>query len=198
VGHSQAEQIANSPVGAVVLALLELGEREDAVSYFDWDGNCDPAAVESAICRASKLGYEYLLADILQVISITSPFNPDSGDEVTMMCSHASERLQIAEHLVNRFADRLTLNCQVSQQEVWLHSTHFDKYNQSEYFEEYQHIYDQGQFTWAGMRSITSTYPEITDWILKMGATIYGLDMVGPIHYCVWYGPDVSIPAVPR
>lgn len=162
----QAEQIVDSPVGSVVLALLELAEREDVARLY-WEGDCDLTAVEAVIHRESELEYTDLLKHVLLAVDVTSPWNPDSEDEVEAMRLHATKRLPIAELLVSYFADRLTTDCELDLQEIWLNPTQYDKYLRSRYFVEHRNTYGQGQFTWAGMWSTTRSDPEIVEWMIQ-------------------------------
>lgn len=176
----QAEQILESQVGSVLLALLELVERRD-VDRLHWGGHCDLTAVEAAIRSGNDLEYTDLLKHILLAVEVTSPWNPDGEDEVAVMRSCASDRLPIAELLMNRFANRLASDCEFELQEMWLNPTQHERYLRSKYFVEHRNIYAQGQFTWAGMWSTTTSAPKITEWIISGIGTSEEIDCYKPV-----------------
>lgn len=180
VNLSQAKQITESPVGSIVLALLELAERGD-VDRLNWEGYCDLAAIDAVIRSGNDLECTDILKYILLAVGVASPWNPDSIDEIAMMSLHSSERLPIAELLVNNFVNRLTSKCNFDLQEVWLNPTQYDQYLQSKYFIEYRNIYGQGQFTWAGMWSMTTSDIEIVEWIISGMGTNIEINLYKPV-----------------
>ena len=179
-----AEEIVESPVGSVVLALLELGER--GIGLFEWDGNCDEAAVERANGKICERSYPKLLQHILVATSVTSPFNPDCDREILLAHSFSERRMSTAETICDTFGDRMSSSLEIDKQILWLSDLHYTRYRNGSYFVDFNHTYGEGQFTWAGLWSVSPITEDISEWMV---------DDMGGYDILNCYRPVLSRPA---
>ena len=161
-----AKQLADSPVGWMLLAQLEVRERLD-VRNSDWDGRCDIIAVSAAANRVNKLDFSDIVRNIQRAVSDTSPWNSTSQIEVPMRRFCTRKRLPIANIIIDNFSKNLAANFEPDKQEIWRSKAININSDQNPKDFISHGVYDQGQFTWASIRSLTTpNRRDILDWIL--------------------------------
>lgn len=151
-----------APIGVALLDRLELAAR-GAFRPFDALPDSDPVAVAAACDQVRTMPVGSLLAEALDAASfLAGPWSPGAVDSLTLAYQLAGARRPLAEAVWSRFAARLAGPLGRDAQEHWIDEP--DPFRPLEpAFGDYEHGYGNGEFTWAGVWTVTSPPPEIHD-----------------------------------
>lgn len=101
-----------------------------------------------------------LLVEILLAVWDVGPWNPAAVPILTGAYAHAHARRSIAEAIADRFAVELHRPVDLAAQEWWTaDDVPLDRV--SPLFEDHGRVYCAGQFTWAGLWTVTAPPPEV-------------------------------------
>jgi hypothetical protein len=116
----------------------------------------DPAAVDAAVEMVLAMDVGELFREI--AAATTEDVGPwgDAAPETAAACyQHQDARAPIAEAVASRFSDGLHRTCDLEGQEWWT-SPGGSAAGLAPLFCEYGHVYQAGQFTWAGLRTMSA------------------------------------------
>jgi hypothetical protein len=160
------DDLLTAPIGVAVLDRLESAARK-VFRPFDALRNSDPVAVGAAAERVGSMPFDAFLAVVLDAASsLAGPWSPGAVDSLTWAYRLAPARRRLAEAVWTRFADRLGGPFNRDGQEYWLEEP--DPARRVEpAFTGYHQGYSSGEFTWAGVWTVTSPPPEIHDGLIS-------------------------------
>lgn len=168
------DALIEAPVGVALLAGLESrASRRDGyppVVVPSSDGIS--AAVD--LVGAMSFGELVELATFVAVIDV-GPWIPDAARTAAAAYRHAETRAPIAQAIVDRFGDELHRPIDRDAQQWWT-SENFPVDRLAPLFQDFDHVYGAGQFTWAGLWTVTDP-PEVAHAQMIDAWEMYG----GPI-----------------
>jgi len=150
--------ILESPVGVALLARLE--SRVKRTEGYGLDQDTSPDAVLSAAESVGHMSF----GELVELIALTGtidvgPWIPDASATAANAYRHAEARAPIAEAVNHHFCELLHAPLDRDLQQWW--STERLSVDQlAPLFQEFEEVYDAGQFTWAGLWTVTDP-PEL-------------------------------------
>jgi hypothetical protein len=154
-----------APVGAALLAGLEARERDD-VQWFDMPNDSLPEAVEAAVATVRTMPFGGLCSITLSSASSVGPWIEGAPEAAAAAYRWAEARRPIAAAIADRFdADLHARMDPIGQQ--WWTSPGLGGPRLAPLFQRYSHVYENGEFTWAGLWTVTDppveTHDELVD-----------------------------------
>lgn len=150
-----------APIGVALLDRLELAAR-GAFRPFDALQDSDPVAVAAACDQVHTMPVGSLLAETLDAASLAGPWSSGAVDSLTWAYRLAGVREPLAEAVWTRFGGRLAGPLDRDAQEHWIDERDPSRPLEAA-FGDYEDGYGNGEFTWAGVWTVTSPPPEIHD-----------------------------------
>ncbi len=146
-----------APVGVSLLAALERRLRRGM--GFGVASHSEPDAVHAAAESVASMSFGELvdLAVTVGVIEV-GPWIPNAAANAALAYRYAEERAPIAEAIAAHFGEALHAPLNREAQEWWVAAWPDDR-PITPLFEHYEQVYDDGQFTWAGLWTVTSPPP---------------------------------------
>lgn len=139
------------------------GEPDYGPVRIPWEVPLDsePRAVADAVAAVETMSFGDLIALAVDVGRTSAgAWSPTAPFELASAYDDAEARRPIAEALVDRFATQLVAPIDLSAQEYWF--TPEARWNPTP-FDNFEHVYCCGEFTWAALRTATSPPPEAID-----------------------------------
>ena len=175
VADGFVEAMVASPVGVTLLAVLESRTRRSREWALSLD--TEPASVAAAVDAVEQMSFGELVELAVSTGAYhVGPWISEAAETAAAAYRHASARLPIAEALNARFGTDLHAPIDPPAQQWWTDEVPghwFDRV--SPLFHDYEHVYGAGQFTWAGLWTVTDPPPEVHQelagaWELERGA----------------------------
>lgn len=162
-----ASRLLEAPVGVAVLAKLEGVHRRDA-AWFGGPKGCDPAAVVDAVETVHGMTLGALLDLALEAArDIAAPWISDAPAELTEAYRCAPARAPLAEAVAARFGSALHRSVDGGSQEWWHIPWPAGRLEEGVYFRNFGDVYGAGEFTWAGLWTVTNPPMEIHDSLIS-------------------------------
>ncbi len=157
------EACLRAPVGVALLAMLEKRHRED-VAFFRAPPDSNSAAVEAAVASVGSMGFGELCSIAVDAgESFAGPWGSAAPEQVAVSYRCAEERRPIAEAIADRFDRELHTPMDPGCQEWWTSAG----YPARRLFDEFDKVYSNGSFTWAGLWTTTAPPPETHDELIN-------------------------------
>lgn len=148
--------LLSAPAGAALLARLEIDERAD-VAIFDVPHDSDPDAVARAVrCVAERPFGELAEAIVHSAEYIAGPWTSGAPGLLPSCIRLTGARESIATELVRRFAAGLDEPLAFGSQEWWSSAMHPGGHPERARFTDFERVYGNGEFTWAGLWTATT------------------------------------------
>jgi hypothetical protein len=159
----------DSPAGVALLAALEARERPD-VAWFKSPADSSPAAVESAVRAVGSMSFgEFCSVAVNTAESLVGPWVPDAAAAAAAAYRCADARRPIAAAIAERFDTELHAPMNPDTQQWWTSAPREDRANDPRrLFQDYDDVYGNGEFTWAGLWTVTGPPPEVHDALVSV------------------------------
>ncbi len=146
-----AAAILSAPAGVGLLARIEAraaGEgHPPPVS--------SPSRVEAALRFVEEVSFGKLLElAVYAVASDLDPWNPESPINAAAAYRNAEQRGPIATAVAERFSEALHRTSSDGDPQWWT-TNNTGNHKLAPLFEDFETVYEAGQFTWAGLRTVT-------------------------------------------
>ncbi len=149
-----------APAGVALLAALE-GEVRSDVPGWRMPTDRDSGAVAAAADMVSARSFGSLLALAVDVAVVrVGPWISTAADELSTAHRHAEQRAPIAQAIADRFGDELHATLDAGGQQWW-HSGRTDAYFMARRFRDFDRVYGAGQFTEAGLWTVSDPPAEV-------------------------------------
>jgi hypothetical protein len=166
-GRSLVAGLLAAPVGVVVLGRLEgqHGHRDKWDRAEDAPAGSDPGAVRRALEAVEEMPYGELVALSVECgMHLSGPWSGDSPTAISRGYRFASHRQPIAEAIVRRLGAQLEAPAPLDAQQAWLSATwNAGRSNVVHAFRDFEQVYGNGEFTVAGMWTVTAPPDEAHD-----------------------------------
>ncbi len=150
------EALLQAPVGVTLLARLESHVRDpDGCGPLLHDTDLAPGAVAATVEAVATMSF----GELVRLIVVTGyldvgPWMSTAPAVAAHAYRHADALAPIAEAVAGRFGDELHAPLDRGHQQWWTDEhTHLDRV--APLFERFEEVYDAGQFTWAGLWTVT-------------------------------------------
>lgn len=174
VSDGFVEAILASPLGVTLLARLET-----RVGYPKGRGLVLDSAPESVLAAAEGVG-RMTFGELVELAVLAGeldvgPWAPDAADTAATAYRRAEDRVPIAQAVNDRFGTALHQPMDHQAQQWWT-TENLPVDQLAPLFRDYENVYAPGQFTWAGLWTVTDP-PEVAHEQLVDAWELYG----GPI-----------------
>lgn len=148
------DAILGSPVGVALLARLETRAR-----YPEGYGRLVDVTSPELVGAASEAVTRMSFGELVELAVFTAqidvgPWIPDAPSTVASSYRHAEARAPIAAALDDRFGPALHTPMDRTRQQWW--TTEQPRVDRlAPLFVDFEHVYDSGQFTWAGLWTVS-------------------------------------------
>lgn len=151
------DALLQAPLGVAVLARLEARCRSGASprGHLGSLGPAQPDSIRAAVESIEEMALGDLLVEVLTAGRWdVGPWNPGAGAVLAEAYRDAEARRPIAEAITSRFGPALHSTAARDAQQWW---TADDRQLESiaPLFADFDHVYGAGQFTWAGLWTVT-------------------------------------------
>ena len=165
-----------SPLGVALLGFLEAGGRHDRL----WTSrSTTTATVAAAVDAVSEMSFgQFVDAAVYTSVIESGPWIGDAALSVANGYRNAQARAPIAEAIHERFGEVLHVPLDPGAQQWWTDDQSCRE-PVTRRFVDYEDVYGSGQFTWAGLWSVTDPPEEAHDQLVD--AWEYE---VGPVSRC--------------
>ena len=155
--------LLDAPVGVATIAVLEERERTGQSSMREALDRADPRAVDRAVAAVKSMTFGDFLAVVLDAAhDVAGPWTPNAPEDLAQAYRSHRTRRPIAEAITARFATQLRAPLDYYRQEWWWHDNVADDFRHPRPVSaNYEQVYGNGEFTWAGVWTVTSPPPEI-------------------------------------
>ena len=161
-----ASRLLEAPVGVALLAKLEGAHRRDGV-WLGGPKGAHPETVLSAVEAVAGLSVGSLIAVALEAaLDIAGPWMPNAPEELAEAYRCAEARAPIAEAVAARFGPALHEAVDRAAQEWWNAPWPAGALERSAYFRDFGNVYGCGEFTWAGLWTVTDPPSETHDLLI--------------------------------
>jgi hypothetical protein len=168
------EAMVASPLGVALLAVLESRSRRSS----EWALSLEtsPGSVAAAVEAVERMSFgEFVEVAVRSGAFHVGPWISDAAETAAAGYRHATARLPIAEAVNARFGTAMHAPIDPAAQQWWsdeLSAAWLDRL--APLFHDYEHVYGAGQFTWAGLWTVTDPPPEVHQelvgaWELERG-----------------------------
>lgn len=157
-----------SPVGVSLLAMLEARQRRDGSPHQSPpDSSVD--AVDAAVDAVKAMSFGQLCsAAVDAATSIAGPWTADAPLQLALAYRFADRRLPIAEAIVERFGSALHAPLDPTSQEWWMSApSPVAPEPPRPLFRDFDSVYGNGEFTWAGLRTSTDPPDEAHEELVR-------------------------------
>jgi uncharacterized protein YndB with AHSA1/START domain len=151
----------SAPVGASLLARLEAEQRGD-VAWFEPLPDSDPDAVEAAIDMVGSISFGRLCLLVLEAAHGVGPWTGDAPGHAAAAYRHVGERRPIAGAIDARFGPQLHAGLDRARQQWWRSAPGAVDLREP-LFGDFESVYGNGEFTWAGLWTATDPPDETHD-----------------------------------
>ena len=148
-----------SPLGVTLLSVLEAGRDRDA-GWSRSSPTSTPGAVDAAVDAVGSMSFGELVdAAVYAGVIESGPWISDAPAKIASAYRYAEARTPIAEAVNDRFGEALHAPLDRAAQQWWTDgSSWFEPL--VPLFRKFDDVYGAGQFTWAGLWSVTDPPPE--------------------------------------
>ena len=159
----------DSPAGVALLAALEARERDD-VPWFESPADSSPAAVEAAVRAVGAMSFGELCSVAVDAAeSLVGPWVGRAAEAAAAAYGCAGARRPIAAVIGERFDRELHAPMERDGQQWWISATRGDPAtDRRRLFQDYREVYGNGEFTWAGLWTVTDPPPEVHDDLVSV------------------------------
>ena len=156
-----------APAGVALLAALEATKRDD-VPWF----NCPTDSSHDAVRRAAQAIQEMPIGELLELAvssaeRLAGPWSGDALVSLPYVYEHARHRRQIAEALSDRFDAPFHRDPDFGAQQWWYEEPRDPQQRATACFTNFSNVYGNGEFTWAGLWTVTDPPPETHDALIR-------------------------------
>mgnify|MGYP001202576723 CR=1 FL=1 len=159
------EALLDAPLGVSVLLALESRVRSpDAIGWVQQ--GTSPTSVDAAVELVEQLSLgEFLELSVLTGYLFVGPWSGGAAATVAGAYRHALDRRPIAEAITARFGTALHQPIDLERQQWW--STEGDwQAGMAPLFVDYERVYEPGQFTWAGLWTVSEPPVQVVNELL--------------------------------
>jgi hypothetical protein len=159
----------DSPAGVALLAAFEARERPD-VAWFKSPTDSSPAAVEAAVRTVGSMSFgELCSVAVLAAEDLVGPWVPDAASAAAAAYRCADARRPIAAAIGERFDRELHAPMDPARQQWWTSAPRKDRaIGRRILFQDYDDVYGNGEFTWAGLWTVTSPPRAVHDELVSV------------------------------
>ncbi|MEM9204398.1 MAG: hypothetical protein AAGC53_22375 [Actinomycetota bacterium] len=152
-----------APAGVALLAMLEARERTD-LRLFEASFDSSPEAVAAAVRTVASMSFGELCSVAVSAAAwCVGPWVGDAPMNAARAYRNAEAQRPIAVAINERFGTKLHASMQPDAQEWWMSASPTGFTTLSPLFKDYDRVYDAGEFTWAGLWTVTDPPPETHD-----------------------------------
>lgn len=150
------DALVAAPLGAALLALVEGAARDD-VHWWEIPPDSDPGAVSMAAdaVHAWPFGSLVRIAVYASYMQVGPWVSSSAGAAAAAAYRGAEARVPIAEAIEASFGDELHRPLDATAQEWWNSSAPAQGLHARPRFVSFESVYGAGQFTWAGVWTVT-------------------------------------------
>ncbi len=160
---SFVEDLLAAPVGVALLGRLEGAHRDD-VPWFACPSTCDREAVHRAAASIADLSYDELLVHVLFGAEwFVGPWSGEALRNLPYLYEQATLRRPIADAIADRFEHQLHDLGNLGDQQWWHEEVGLSGYRPPRCFESYDEVYGNGEFTRAGLWTVSDPPSAIHD-----------------------------------
>ncbi len=152
---------AAAPVGVALLARLEAEQRSD-VARFEPLPDSDWGAVEAAIDMVRSISFGRLCLLALEAAYAVGPWTSGAPAHAAAAYHHATHRRTIAEAIEARFGRELHADLDRAHQQWWTSAPRASG-QRGPMFRDFEAVYGNGEFTWAGLWTASEPSDEAHD-----------------------------------
>ena len=150
------DALLDAPVGVALLARVERWTRGD-VHAWPWPPDSDPALVADAADAVRRWTFGQLVALAVETSYIdVGPWIPTAPEFAAAAYRFAAVRRPIAVAIDETFATELHAPFEPDAQEWWQSASGESAFMVRPRFRDFEDVYAAGQFTWAGLWTVTS------------------------------------------
>ncbi len=172
------DALLDAPLGVTLLGWLEAQQRPE--EHWSYDEPSSPGAVDRAVDAVASMTFGELLdAAVYLSYVYVGPWISDAPDTIASSYRQAESRRAIAEAVVARFGPQLSAPFDPTAQQWWLDTGASTSWIErcAPMFRDYEHVYSAGQFTWAGLWSVSSPPEEVHEnllgsWEFELGLIV--------------------------
>ncbi|HEY8094436.1 MAG TPA: hypothetical protein VID93_11655, partial [Acidimicrobiales bacterium] len=153
--------LVTAPLGAALLALVE-GSARDDVHWWEIPPDSQPDAVSIAAdaVRTWSFGSLVRMAVYASYMQVGPWVSSSAGGAAAAAYRGAEARVPIAEAIETTFGDELHRPFDPNAQEWWSSGAPAEGFLSRPRFVAFESVYGAGQFTWAGVWTVTRPPPE--------------------------------------
>jgi hypothetical protein len=150
-----------SPLGVALLAVLESRSRRSSEWLLSLETS--PSSVATAVEAVERMSFgEFVDLAVLTGVLHVGPWISDAATTAAAAYRHATARLPIAEAVSARFGAALHAPIDRAAQQWWSDSMALSWLDRlAPLFQNFEHVYGAGQFTWAGLWTVTDPPIEV-------------------------------------
>lgn len=153
----------DSPAGVALLAALEIRERTD-VTWFERADDSLPAAVEAATRAVDTLTFGELCSVAVYAAQVVGPWTSGAPQTVAAAYRNAEARRPLAAAIDQRFNRELHAPMDSNHQQWWTSAgPHDTPFARRQLFQDFDAVYGNGEFTLAGLWTVTDPPAEAHD-----------------------------------
>ena len=157
--------LCEAPVGASLLAHLEAGRWTQR----RWEPSEVEVAhrgrVADAVAAVTSMSFGELLVVALRAAFAVGPWTAGAEELVTAAYRCAEDRAPIAEAIADRFGPSLAAPVDRARQERWFREPPGEGDEARRQAEDLTDVYENGEFTWASVRTVTTPPAEAEEEI---------------------------------
>jgi len=161
VGDEFVESLIAAPVGVALLAILEGRVRRDAPPS-DVLVDSDGGAVSAAVEVLAEMSWGSLLSVAVEAALFqVGPWMSESPANLAAAYRHAEDRRPIAVAISEKFGRALHAPLDLAVQQWWHSGSPDVGFFARPRFRRFDDVYGAGQFTWAGMWTVSDPPREV-------------------------------------
>ncbi len=164
------------PAGTALLSELEARERDDITfTWLETPIGSFPEAVDAAVAAVKSMTFGDLCSAAVHAESMIGPWAVDAAESAAAAYGCAEQRRPIAAAIANRFDTELHAPMDPADQQWWNSAMRPGLViDLSPLFENFDRVYGSGEFTWAGLRTVTDPPAEVHDDLIRVWEMVPG------------------------
>jgi hypothetical protein len=143
-----------SPLGVTLLSVIEAG-RDLESGWSRSSATTTPGSVAAAVDAVGSMSFgELVEAAVYTGVIESGPWISEAPAKIATAYRHAEARAPIAEAVNDGFGEALHAPLDRAAQQWWTDSSRWCE-SLIPLFREFEHVYGAGQFSWAGLWTVT-------------------------------------------
>lgn len=164
-GEEFAHLLTRAPAGVALLGRVEVTRRED-LRWFDWPPDSEAHAVHRAAESVATMNFGDLLELAVSAADrFAGPWSGEALAALPALYAATDRRREIAEAITDTFYDQLHLGADPRAQQWWYEEPRDPASTPRPRFVDYDDVYGNGEFTRAGLWTVTDPPASVHDAI---------------------------------